>query len=198
MERGRVTEELSKLASVEFVGCEYCLNNEIDDVTLREFTYSGSALGPFTVKNAVVSKCPQCGLMYYSRSEAVVWELCKALELAVHCSVTCGTEVRFMREVLGLTISDLASMLGVNKSTVSRWEQGQVVPPSCGTKLLCFIFVAQVTNTLLSILQRTNDASVVASLLKMYRRVGLLDARSSDVRKAVERSSCRQAPEYTK
>lgn len=186
LERGRLTDELSKLASVEIIGCDYCLNNEIDEVTLPEFTYTGSALGPFTVKNAVVSRCPQCGLMYYSRSESARWEVGKALELALRGSLEGPTEFRFMREVLDLTISELATMLAVDKSTVSRWESGKISPPPAAGKLLCLLFMDQVTGNLLSEYRTTHNRSVLESLLKIYSMKGVVNMLVTDIVKAVQ------------
>ena len=83
MQQKRLIAGMLKSESLEVVGCDYCLNNEIGEITLPEFTYNGSALATFTVKNAVVSKCPACGFTFYSRSEAIGWEIAKALELAL-------------------------------------------------------------------------------------------------------------------
>ncbi len=185
LERPKLTDPFSKRTAREIVGCDYCLNNEIDQITLPECTYTGSALGPFTVKNAAVFKCPQCGLMYYNRSESAMWELRKALELALRGSFESPAEFRFIREVLYLTISELATMLAVDKSTVSRWESGKISRPSAAGKLLCLFFIEQVTSNLLSEYRTTNNSSVLETLLKIYAQKEVTRIHTIDLVKAM-------------
>lgn len=37
-----------------------------------------------------------------------------------------GAIIRSRRELLGMTLEDLAKKIGVNKSTISRWETGDI------------------------------------------------------------------------
>ena len=175
MERGKLARELSKLVSIEEMGCDYCRNNEIDEITLPEFIYDGSALGPFVVKNAVVSKCSQCSLVYYSRSEAVGWELAKAVEIALRGHLKNGAEVRFMRETLYATISEFALMFEVDEPTVLGWESGKISPSLPVGKFVCLVFIYEVTNSLLSRYVATKDISAVTTLLKIYSRKRFAD-----------------------
>ena len=39
-----------------------------------------------------------------------------------------GNEIRKLRKRLGLTQQQLADKLGVDRTTVSRWERGEVEP----------------------------------------------------------------------
>ena len=40
--------------------------------------------------------------------------------------VAIGTRIRIRREELGLTQQDLADMLGINRNTLSRYENGEI------------------------------------------------------------------------
>ena len=40
--------------------------------------------------------------------------------------VAIGTRIRIRREELGLTQQDLADMLGINRNTLSRYENGKI------------------------------------------------------------------------
>ena len=40
-----------------------------------------------------------------------------------------GREIRFLRKHMGMKAKDFAERLGVKNVTVSRWEQGETIPP---------------------------------------------------------------------
>jgi transcriptional regulator with XRE-family HTH domain len=49
-----------------------------------------------------------------------------------------GANIRRERERAGMTRADLAYTVGVNKSTVSRWEAGSSIPTSAHQIRLCW------------------------------------------------------------
>ena len=155
------------LDTLEPVGCDYCQIHELEEVTLPEFTYSGSALEPFVVRHATVYQCPQCDLIRYKRSESAVWELRKALELCRRGSLESPEEFKLIRQVLGLRMSELGELLGVDKSTISRLENGKVGLFALG-KALCLLFLNLVTQNLISHYRQTNDPAVLGTLSEIY------------------------------
>jgi DNA-binding transcriptional regulator YiaG len=54
-----------------------------------------------------------------------------------------GQEIRFLRNTLDLTQSELASELGNNAQSIARWEKGQVDVPGGAEKLLRVFFFAK-------------------------------------------------------
>ncbi len=54
-----------------------------------------------------------------------------------------GQEVRFLRNTLDLTQSELADQLGNNAQSIARWEKGQSEIPGDAEKLLRVIFFAK-------------------------------------------------------
>jgi DNA-binding transcriptional regulator YiaG len=107
-------------------GCPTCWSGGALQVTKKLFKYTGSSLGPFAVKDAVVYECPDCKNVEYLRSQARRWEMKKALEITLDKRIMRSREVVFLRSVLEETVEQLAKSLGVNKSTVSRWETKKI------------------------------------------------------------------------
>lgn len=62
--------------------------------------------------------------------------------LVTHRKGLAPTEVRFLRNTMGLTQSQLANMLGNNSQSVARWEKGECEIPGSAEKLLRAIFLA--------------------------------------------------------
>ena len=86
---------------------------------------TGSGLPGVTLLGVEVSHCPVCG----DREIAIpcIEALHRALALALvgkHARLT-PEEVRFLRTYLGWSGRDFARMMGVDPSTVSRWEKDQ-------------------------------------------------------------------------
>jgi DNA-binding transcriptional regulator YiaG len=54
-----------------------------------------------------------------------------------------GREVKFLRNTLDLTQSELASDLGSNAQSIARWEKGQTEIPGDAEKLLRVLFFAK-------------------------------------------------------
>jgi DNA-binding XRE family transcriptional regulator len=73
---------------------------------------------------APVLKCDSCGhLMFEGRViEAITREL--ATFIIRQGDELQPREVRFLRELMGMTQGELASRLGVQRATVNRWERG--------------------------------------------------------------------------
>jgi DNA-binding transcriptional regulator YiaG len=57
-----------------------------------------------------------------------------------------GQEIRFLRNTLEMTQSELASELGNNAQSIARWEKGQVDIPGDAEKLLRVFFFARLAS----------------------------------------------------
>ena len=55
-------------------------------------------------------------------------------------------DVRFLRNTMGLTQSDLALKLGTNSQSVARWEKGKCEMPGAAEKLLRVVFLVSLLN----------------------------------------------------
>lgn len=94
--------------------------------SLGPIDYRGSALGAFNVPKACTFKCEACGSIFYSRVASRRWEI-KELErrLSADSSIT-TQEAQFIREVFGFSQKELARLLGVDRSTIFRWETERI------------------------------------------------------------------------
>lgn len=109
--------------------CHGCAESPGERVVRDEYVYSGSCLGPFKVKGAVVFECRACGGVRVLASIAREWETEKAIELIENKSFFNPTEMIFLRQLRGLTREQLAIALDVEGYQVVRWEQGLGATP---------------------------------------------------------------------
>lgn len=91
-------------------------------VTQKNHRYTESGLSNVVLQEVEVRSCPNCG------DEQIVLprvaDLHRAIALAiVRTNIRLnGDEVRFVRKYMGLSGADFAARMGVDPSTVSRWE----------------------------------------------------------------------------
>ena len=111
------------------MSCEKCTTHPGERVIRDEYTYTGSCLGPFKVKGAVIFECRTCGNVRILASIAKGWEIEKAVELIENKSFFNPTEMIFLRQHGGLTRTELAVALDVEGYEVLRWEQGLGATP---------------------------------------------------------------------
>lgn len=101
--------------------CRACRQGELV-VARKNHRYTESGLSNVVLQDVEVRSCPQCG------DEQVVLpqitELHRAIALAVVRTNARlrGEEVRFLRKYMGLSGGDFAARMGVDPSTLSRWE----------------------------------------------------------------------------
>lgn len=112
--------DLEKVKSSE---CSTCWTKSLPNIQKKEFMYEGSVLGPFLVKNAMVYECSACGTTYYSRSESKKWEAEKAFEISKRGYLESGKEFKFLWQVMGKSIEEVAKIIRVEKITISEWYE---------------------------------------------------------------------------
>jgi putative zinc finger/helix-turn-helix YgiT family protein len=97
------------------------------------YKYDASGLDGVVLENTLIHRCPNCGdyVASIERMEELHREL--AQTLARRPERLTPKEIRFMRKWLGYSSSEFAGKMGVNPSTVSRWESASVPQPMGGT-----------------------------------------------------------------
>ncbi|MCC6995794.1 MAG: helix-turn-helix domain-containing protein [Deltaproteobacteria bacterium] len=78
----------------------------------------------FTVEGAEVSRCPKCGEEAVGVTNIEGMYQAVARYLITARERLSPSEIRFLRKYLGLSGSDFAAHVGVDRATVSRWESG--------------------------------------------------------------------------
>src|SRR4051812_37354112 len=107
------------------IRCSNCLEGTM--VEGRVENYDASAvvgLEAVVLRSAPALRCDRCGHVMFDGNvvEAVTEQLARLIvrqgeELR-------PTEIRFLREVIGMTQAELAERLGMSRATVNRWETG--------------------------------------------------------------------------
>lgn len=89
----------------------------------KDYRFQESGLKNVVLKNIEVVECSQCGdLPRIPRLNDLMRAI--ALALIVKPVELTGEDVRFLRKFLQLTADRFSRVLGVDPSTVSRWETG--------------------------------------------------------------------------
>ncbi len=87
--------------------------------------YLESGLDNVTIKDMEIDTCVECGEELYTYSRLEELHRVLAFALASHPARLRGAEIRFLRKYLGWSGTELARQMGVDRSTVSRWEHGK-------------------------------------------------------------------------
>lgn len=120
--------------------CRACRQGELV-ITRKNYRYTESGLSNVVLQDVEVRSCPLCD------DEQVVLprvtELHRAIALAVVRSNArlSGEEVRFLRKYMGFSGGDFAARMGVDPSTVSRWENGHEPIGSLADRVLRLMVV---------------------------------------------------------
>jgi len=113
----------------------------------ENYTYTECGLKNVVLVDVLVHRCARCG------AEQVVVPNMDGLHRTIALAVLCkrrllsGDEIRFLRTVAGLKAVDLAKILAVTKTAVSRWENGariglasdRAVRATCGMGIIADI-----------------------------------------------------------
>ena len=88
----------------------------------EDFEYGDTGIPDVMLAGVEVSRCARCG--EFEVAVPNVEELHRAIAFAVASQRArlSGIEVRFLRKYLGYSATDFATTIGVDKATVSRWE----------------------------------------------------------------------------
>jgi putative transcriptional regulator len=115
--------------------CRSCGQPEILSA-VETYLYTESGLPNVVLAGVQVRRCPACG--YHEISLPRIAELHRTIAQAIIHKPTrlSGSEVRFLRKVLGWSGVDFARHIGVDPSTVSNWENDKDPIGSTSDRLL--------------------------------------------------------------
>jgi putative zinc finger/helix-turn-helix YgiT family protein len=105
-------------------------------VANENYQYRESGLANVVLQGVEVRRCPECGAVEVPLPR--VAELHRVIAMAVihKPARLSGTEVRFLRKHLGWSGEDFASHMGVDPSTVSKWENDKEAIGASSDRLL--------------------------------------------------------------
>ena len=152
--------------------CSLC-GHEMEE-TRGDYPFPESGLPKVLLEDIRLLKCPECGNIEPLIHSAK--DLMRALALAVLHKPTplCGVEIRFLRKHMGWKAVELAGLRGVDKTTVSKWENDQDPIGPQSDRLIRIIVRGQIQ------IEELRSAAVVAVRKERYRE--LVDLIEEDYR----------------
>lgn len=103
------------------MSCQKCKKGVFEMTVLPKFQTKLKGI-PFVVEDAKVLQCPNCGEKVYDAKEIERWEQVLKDHLQSKGLLITSEQVREVRDVAGLSVADLACLLGVTRQTVYGWE----------------------------------------------------------------------------
>lgn len=109
--------------------------------TEQLYHYTESGLDNVYLWGIDVFKCDKCG-----KIEAKIPRIDELNKVIVKCIISkpqrlINKEIKYLRKYMGFKAVELANILGVDKSTLSRWESGTVKIGIANDKLLRLIAI---------------------------------------------------------
>lgn len=122
-----------------FKKCPVCAS---DDIRIEAGTHHFLESGLDNVFLANVEKlvCNKCGEEIVFIPSSTQLMQCIAEYIITSPSPLTGAEIRFLRKNLHLKVAELAKLLGVDRVTVSRWENGHLRPTSPADRLIRVVY----------------------------------------------------------
>lgn len=87
--------------------------------------YTASGLDNVTLMDMEIDTCTQCGEELYTYPRLEELHRVLAFALATQPSRLRGSEIRFLRKYLGWSGTEFSRQMGVDRATVSRWENAK-------------------------------------------------------------------------
>ncbi len=101
-------------------------------IETRETVAYDCGLEGVMLEGVTVARCPACGEREVEVPKTLKLHEAIATALAGKPERLGPKEIRFLRKYLGLSGTDFAAKLGVDKATVSRWERVEAPTPMGG------------------------------------------------------------------
>jgi putative zinc finger/helix-turn-helix YgiT family protein len=103
------------------VKCPNCGKGEMRVESIQKYETKLRGI-PFVVKDAKIAQCDTCGEQVYDAKEIKRWEEVLKKKLQAQDLLITPYEVKKLREAMGLSVADFASIFGVTRQTVYGWE----------------------------------------------------------------------------
>jgi putative transcriptional regulator len=125
--------------------CPFCGNSNVETRTDQSYHFIESGLSDVYLSNVEISHCPDCKADSVSIPDATQVLSCLGEVIVLSPSLLTGSEVRFLRKNLHVKISDFAKLLGVDRVTLSRWENDQARLTKSADRLIRSIYLLKAT-----------------------------------------------------
>jgi putative zinc finger/helix-turn-helix YgiT family protein len=143
----------------------------------ENYQYQEAGLKSVTLLNIVVYHC-ECGAIVPEIPYAGVLHHCIAMSILQKNALLSGEEIRFVRKLAGFSATDLARVMGMDKVSVSRWENERKKIGKESDRLIRAVCFARMVERLAAIDTDARGDSYVLQLARMARMIQKTDLTS--------------------
>jgi putative zinc finger/helix-turn-helix YgiT family protein len=125
-----------------FENCPACGSPKIS-FTKGHYHFLESGLNNVHLNNVDTWTCDDCGekIISIPRSMELMKSICEIILLKP--MILTSEEIRFLRKNLSLKINEFARLLGMDRVTVSRWENGHEIPSRSADRLMRLTYAVE-------------------------------------------------------
>ena len=129
-----------------FECCPTCESHKIS-FTMGHHHFLESGLDNVHLINVDIWSCSDCEerIVSIPRSTELMKFICESILLKP--MILSGAEIRFLRKNLALKINEFAQLLGMDRVTVSRWENGHESPSRSADRLVRLTYAVEANIT---------------------------------------------------
>lgn len=126
---------MKMVSPIKCYNCEYPMEGKT-----QNYAYSECGLSSVVLTNIIVFHCSQCGAIVPEIPSVGGLHLRIAMDTLFKKSLLISEEIRFVRKMAGYSATHLSKVMGVDKSTVSRWENSKNIGKNNDRvlRLICF------------------------------------------------------------
>ncbi|MGA2402968.1 MAG: type II TA system antitoxin MqsA family protein [Syntrophobacteraceae bacterium] len=125
--------------------CPVCGNLNTEIRTGQSYQFKESGLDDVYLLNVDISHCPACKVDMVAIPDPTQLLRCLGELIVLSPSLLTGPEIRFLRKNLHTKINDFAKLLGVDRVTLSRWENKQAKITKSNDRLIRLTYVIKST-----------------------------------------------------
>jgi putative zinc finger/helix-turn-helix YgiT family protein len=140
----------------------------------ENYPYQEAGLRSVVLLNILVYHC-RCGAIVPEIPYAGVLHHCIAMSVLKKKALLSGEEIRFVRKLAGYSGTELARVMGVEKGTVSKWENEKKKIGKETDRLLRLTCFAKVVERLVGIENQAKGDDLVTRLKRLGRMVESLN-----------------------
>jgi putative zinc finger/helix-turn-helix YgiT family protein len=165
----------------------------------ENYSYQEIGLKSVVLLNIVVYHC-KCGAIVPEIPYTGILHNCIAMSILQKKALLSGEEIRFIRKAAGFSATELARVLGMEKGTVSRWENSKQDIGKDADRLVRAVCFARTMERLAGVnTQQIADKDLAGSLSRlqtMIRSVNLTEVLGEIEDKIEGSTPVRIDPEY--
>jgi putative zinc finger/helix-turn-helix YgiT family protein len=160
-----VEREMTLTRKCYEVGCGKLMTGKREN-----YQYQEAGLKSVVLLNIVVYHC-ECGAIVPEIPYAGILHHCIAMNVLQKKALLSGEEIRFVRKAAGFSATELARVMGMDKVSVSRWENEKKKISKDSDRLIRVVCFTRMMERLVDIDADARGDSYVLQLARMARMI---------------------------